>query len=513
MGHRSQGDREFALPGIDYPREELRTSINCFARIGARVLFALALSGCAARRTTPPTPPVAPDIHDELQTTISRHYDELFNAAPDLKFTPEQLKGMRQHLSDTEEYCKQRAEAKSENYKQQIKLADKELEAMKKKPDENRRHELHCQIQELRSFKAQTDLLADQLIPTAFLNNKAKIDVLQNWPPELKNIQQQIASGAYRDRRWGNVEEIGFRTIEKDQKDDIKRGEDALRQLRQMSAMPKELDNKEIQDYVNTIAQRLAANSDLEVPLKVIVLDSREVNAFALPGGFLFVERGLLEEADNESQLAGVIAHEMAHVVARHSWRLYKKAMISSIFYQAAQIAVLVATGGASGIGTYYALQYGFYGLGFALDLNLLGVSRDYELEADQLGMQYAWKAGYDPQGFIRFFDKVASKHGYAIGMSWFRTHPPFYERMVASEREMMYLPKKEAWIFQTHKFEQMKTILKPIAQKSNAEQDANRPSLLSKEEKCDLPEELYKPEEPIENICAGLGQPSSPSP
>ena len=140
-------------------------------------------------------------------------------------------------------------------------------------------------------------------------------------------------------------------------------------------------------------------------------------------------------------------------------------------------------------------------------------MSRDYELEADQLGMQYAWKAGYDPQGFIRFFDKVASKHGYAIGMSWFRTHPPFYERMVASEREMMYLPKKEAWIFQTHKFEQMKTILKPIAQKSNAEQDANRPSLLSKEEKCDLPEELYKPEEPIENICAGLGQPSSPSP
>ena len=471
----------------------------------------LSFVGCAAKRTTPPVPAVAPEIHDELQTTISRHYDELFNAAPELKFTPEQLKAMRQHLSDSQEYCKQRAEATSKGYGQQIKLANKELDGMRSNPDENRRHDLHCQIQQLRSDKAQTDLLADQLIPTAFQNNKAKLDVLQNWPSELKNIEQQIANGTYRNRRWGNVEEIGFRTIQKDQKDDIERGDDALRQLRQMSAMPKELDNKQIQDYVNKIAQRLAANSDLEVPLKVTVLDSREVNAFALPGGYLFVERGLLEEADNESQLAGVIAHEMAHVAARHSWRLYKKALISSILYQSAQIAVLIATGGASGIGTYYALQYGFYGLGFALDLNLLGVSRDFELEADQLGMQYAWKAGYDPEGFVRFFDKVASKHGYAIGMSWFRTHPPFYERMVASEREMMFLPKKEAWIVQTHEFEQMQAILKPLAEKSNTEQDANRPSLLNKEEKCDLPKELYKPEDSIENICAGLGQTANP--
>jgi predicted Zn-dependent protease len=150
-------------------------------------------------------------------------------------------------------------------------------------------------------------------------------------------------------------------------------------------------------------------------------------------------------------------------------------------------------------------LQYGFYGLGFALDLNLLGVNREYELEADQLGVQYAWKAGYDPEGFIRFFDKMASKHGYAVGVSWFRTLTPFYERMVRSKEEILYLPPKEALIFQTQEFEQMKRVLKGVSAKSNAEQDAKRPSLLGKEENCEKPRELYKPQDPIEQICNSL--------
>ena len=214
---------------------------------------------------------------------------------------------------------------------------------------------------------------------------------------------------------------------------------------------------------------------------------------------------------DDESQLAGVIAHEISHVTARHSYRLYKQALASSIVYQLASVAAIIVTGGAAGIGTYYALQYGFYGLGFALNLNLLGVSRDFELEADQLGIQYAWKAGYDPEGFIRFFDKMASKHGYAIGASWFRTHPPFYQRMVDSQREIMYLPQKEAWIVQTLQFEQMKPVLKEAATKSNAAQEGKRPTLLVKEEGCEKPKQLYQPDEPIEAICSRLeGQKSA---
>ena len=136
----------------------------------------------------------------------------------------------------------------------------------------------------------------------------------------------------------------------------------------------------------------------------------REINAFALPSDYLFIERGLLEAADDESELAGVIAHEISHDTARHLNKLMKGSRIASIFYQAAQIAAIVLTGGVAVIGIYYALQYGFYGLRLVLNLKLLGVSRDYKLEADQLSDQYAWNAGYDPSGFIRLFDKMATK-------------------------------------------------------------------------------------------------------
>jgi predicted Zn-dependent protease len=167
--------------------------------------------------------------------------------------------------------------------------------------------------------------------------------------------------------------------------------------------LPPELDNPEIKKYVNNLAQKIAKHSDLRVPLNLTLLNSKEINAFALPGGFLFVQRGLLEAVEDEAQLAGVIAHEIAHVTGRHGYKLMKRATIASIIYQAAQVAAVILTGGAATLGTYYALQYGFYGLGLVLSLDLLGVSREFELEADQLGVQYAWNAGYDPSGFIRF--------------------------------------------------------------------------------------------------------------
>lgn len=463
------------------------------------------LSGCSQRRALAPQPPIAPSLHDQLQEKIQLPYDELFNIAPELKFTPKDLERMREHQSETRDYCKKLAKDQASGFEKQADQLTGDLKRQQKVLDENRRHDLHCRIQDLRSSRAQMEVLAEHLIPVAFENNRAKLELIEKWPSELQNVRQEVASGTYRQRRWADVEDIGFRTVEKDQKDDVKRGEKVIRELRQDGAMPPALENKQIQDYVNTVAQKVAANSDLLVPLKVVVLDSKEVNAFALPGGFLFVQRGLLEEVDDESQLAGVVAHEISHVSARHGWKLYKKAMVSSIAYQMAQIAALVLTGGASGIGTYYALQYGFYGLGFALDLNLLGVSRDFELEADQLGVQYAWKAGYDPEGFIRFFDKMAGKHGQAMGASWFRTHPPFYDRMVRSKREIMFLPARESWIVQTQQFEDMKRTLKAVSAKSDAAQDARRPSLISKEESCGKPPQLYKPEEPIEAICSRL--------
>jgi Zn-dependent protease with chaperone function len=467
-------------------------------------LFLFLMMGCSQRRVKPPQMPSAPTVHDEIQKRLQQPYDELFEAAPDLKFTAKDLQGMREHVRQSQDYCTANVKVRTKSYEKETEARMSELKRLGNKVEEDRRHELHCQIQELRSAKAQTDVLVDQLIPVAYDNSRAKLELLEKWPTDYQQLQLEIQSDAHLNRRWGNVNEIGFREIEKDQKDDIKRGQDAIRDLQREMAMPPELDNKVIQDYVNAVAQRIAGNSDLLVPLKVVVLDSKEVNAFALPGGFLFVQRGLLEAADDESELAGVLAHEMSHVAARHGYKLMKKTAISSIFYQSAQIAAIILTGGAGGIGTYYALQYGFYGLGFAINLNLLGVSREYETEADQLGIQYAWKTGYDPNGFIRFFDKMASKEGNVIGASWFRTHPLFYDRMVRAKREITFLPKKEQTIVQTTEFEDMKRLLAVQVVKSNEKLDKRRPTLLvGGEEGCVAPKKLYKDTDLIESICS----------
>jgi predicted Zn-dependent protease len=200
-----------------------------------------------------------------------------------------------------------------------------------------------------------------------------------------------------------------------------------------------------------------------------------------------FVERGLLEQADDESELAGVLAHEIGHDVARHAHKLMKKATIADIFFQGAEIAALILTGGAVGIGTYYALQYGFYGLGLVLDLKLLGVSREYELEADQLGIQYTWNTGYDPSGFVRFFDKMATQEGCVNGVGWFYDHPPFYQRMVDAERETMFLPERGQLAEQTSAFEQMKKELMGVKQQADKE-EKDKPSLLLPEKGCPAP-------------------------
>jgi predicted Zn-dependent protease len=213
------------------------------------------------------------------------------------------------------------------------------------------------------------------------------------------------------------------------------------------------------------------------IPIKVTLLDSMEINAFALPGGFLFVNSGLVNKAESESELVGVMAHEIAHDAARHGARLTKRAQIANIVFQGAQVAAIIFTGGAAAIGTYYALEYGFYGLGMVLQLTLLGVSRDYESEADQLGAQYAWQAGYDPKGFISFFDKMANEEGYVRSASFFRTHPPFLERIISTFSEITYLPHKSELRMDSSAFHDAKQRIAALIHKREKE-EKNKPSL-----------------------------------
>jgi Zn-dependent protease with chaperone function len=454
----------------------------------------------ARRQPTPPRSGQTLPLREYLQ----KSYLELFELAPKLEFSSSEIEAQRDAFQGGEKMCVTRFKDHSKQYQKQIEAAQSDLKKKTAALSDEQRSQMHCNIQNLNLLKSEADVLSGLAIPTAYDNLSAKLDLIQQWPAQYQQIQRDLASGAYVSRRWGDVKDIGFREIEPKQQDDIKTGAQSVEEMKRLGLLPPELEDKAIQQYVRTVGERVAKASDLKVPLHISVLQSREINAFALPGGYLFIERGLLEAADDEAELAGVVAHEIAHDTARHSHKLMKKATISSLLYQAAQVAAMILTGGAASIAMYYALQYGFYGLGLVIDLKLLGVSRDYELEADQLGVQYAWNAGYEPNGFIRFFDKMATKQGYVNSVSWFRTHPPFFQRMVQTEREILFLQAKPNPTTQTAEFEQMKKELAPISAKAEQE-EVGKPSLLiTKEEGCAPPKKLeYKPDQPIEALCA----------
>jgi len=459
------------------------------------------LTGCGRHRVTLPEVKPPSRVFEPLQEELQKSYLTLFETASKLDYSDGQILKMQEYLKQAQDYCVGKFEGVSGEYERRV--ADAQRTPKKSNITDEERHTLHCSIQDARALKSQADVISQHAIPVAYDNKQAKLELIQKWPGQLKEIQQSVADGTYKNRRWADVQDIGFREIEKNQKDDIKIGQEAVRDLKQSGLMPKEIEDEAVVSYVKRIGQKIALNSDLQVPLQITVLNSREINAFALPGGFVFIERGILESVDDESQLAGVIAHEMSHDVARHGHKLMTKATIAQIIYQAAQIAAVLATGGAAGIGTLYGLQYGFYGLGLTLNLTLLGVSREFEQQADQLGIQYVWKAGYDTSGFIRFFDKMATKEGYVNSASWFRSHPPFYQRMVESEREIMYLPKQQNLVVNTPEFAAMKAALAKVSAKAEEESKA-KPSLISPEQGCPPPSKLlYEADQPIEMICS----------
>jgi hypothetical protein len=431
---------------------------------------------------------------DAVQTAselIRKSYLELLEEKEVRKFPSGEIDGVQSGLKSEREAEEKRLKAEQVRIRKDLKAAREELDQLNKKasrddsPTAQQRDELHCRVLRLEDdlSKARTQL--EKGLPVVYQNRLAKLELIQKWPSIRAEIEREIEAGRARERRYGNVEDIGIRDLgiddlAKKQNDDIKLGRDAIDEMKREKLMPPDVDDKEVTKYLQDIANDVARNSDLKVPIKVTFLDSMEINAFALPGGFLFINSGLVNKAESESELVGVLAHEIAHDAARHGARLTKRAQIANIVFQAAQIGAIIFTGGAAGIGTYYALQYGFYGLGMVLDLTLLGVSREYEAEADQLGAQYAWQAGYDPRGFITFFDKMASEEGYVRSASFFRTHPPFLERIISTFSEITYLPAKKELRMDSSSFQDAKKRMSELTRKRETE-DKNKPSLRGK--------------------------------
>ena len=249
-----------------------------------------------------------------------------------------------------------------------------------------------------------------------------------------------------------------------------------------------------VTEYVNRVGQNLVRNSDAKVPFTIKVIDSDEINAFALPGGFFYVNSGLILRADEEAELAGVMGHEIAHVAARHGTKTATKGELM----QLATIPVMILV-------PYGMAGYGIYeGLNLAIPMSYLKFSRDNEREADYLGLQYMYKAGYDPNAFVSFFEKIQAEERRHPGSipKIFSTHPPTPDRVQKAQEEIAtILPTRDEYVVTTSEFDTVKSRLRRIE---------NRNKLDAQKSAGDKPTLRTRTEQPPQTTGTGSGSGSS---
>lgn len=263
---------------------------------------------------------------------------------------------------------------------------------------------------------------------------------------------------------------VNFYSLEKE----IALGKQLAQEVERSSKL---IDDPVVTEYINRVGQNLVRNSDARVPFTIKVIDSDEVNAFALPGGFFYVNSGLILRAQEESELAGVMAHEISHVTARHGTKNATKGQIAQL---ATIPLLLLGPAGVAGYGLYE-------GLNIALPLTFLKFSRDAEREADFLGLEYMYKAGYDPNAYITFFERIQADEKRRPGTipKVFSTHPPTPERIENAQKEIArILPNRTEYIVTTSEFDSVKERLRRIMFARRTQDNAsNKPTLRTKTE------------------------------
>ncbi len=254
-------------------------------------------------------------------------------------------------------------------------------------------------------------------------------------PAALLLLTSLLVAPAWCDKKEKDPDEIGNRNVGKGVNFYSIEKEIALGKglAQDVERQAKIVDDPIIAEYVNRVGQNLVRNSDAKVPFTIKVVDSEDVNAFALPGGFFFVNSGLILKADTEAELAGVMAHEIAHVAARHGTRQATRGELAQL-----GTIPLIFMGGWAGYGARQAVS-------ILLPIGFLSFSRAFESEADMLGLQYMYKTGYDPGAFVDFFEKIQTLEKKKPGTvaKVFSTHPPTDDRITAAQKNIQDLLKE----------------------------------------------------------------------
>lgn len=305
--------------------------------------------------------------------------------------------------------------------------------------------------------------------PPASTSQSTTDDTSQQQPQKTvhpKNSKEDVDAIGNRNVGKG----VNFYSLERE----IALGKSLAQEVERSSKM---IDDPVVTEYVNRVGQNLVRNSDAQVPFTIKVIDSDEVNAFALPGGFFYVNSGLVLRAQEESELAGVMAHEISHVTARHGTKQATKADLMQIGAMAAMIFVPYGWAG-----------YGIYeGMNLAIPLTFLKFSRDAEREADFLGIQYMYKAGYDPNSYVTFFERIQADEKRRPGSipKMFSTHPPTPDRIAAAQKEIArILPDKDEYIVTTSEFDSVKARLRNVMfARKVQESGPGKPTLRTKTE------------------------------
>lgn len=291
-------------------------------------------------------------------------------------------------------------------------------------------------------------------------NSQTK-DQSENKDQKIKHDGSKNDVDAIGNRKLGGMD---WYSIEKE----IRIGKEYAQQLEQSMRM---VQDPVINEYINRIGQNLVRNSDAKVPFTIKVVDDDSVNAFALPGGFFYVNSGLILAADEEAELAGVMAHEIAHVAARHATRGATRAEMANLLS-----LPLIFVGGGIGYAAREAV-------GIGLPITFLKFSRGFEAEADYLGLQYMYKAGYDPNAFVAFFEKLEAQEKKKPGTlaKAFSTHPQTPDRIQKSQQEIAtILPPRDQYVVTTSEFDQVKARLASIENRHHLDdqKDKNKPTL-----------------------------------